>query len=79
MNNPRTHGRHIVDEIGLMRSTPPFPNPIKVDPEIQRLNANILILREVLYQYESDLRHPPLGDSVDRRLDRILQVLDATA
>ena len=28
-------------------------------------------LLEVLYQYESDLRYPPSGDSVERRIARV--------
>lgn len=30
---------------------------------------------ELVYQYQSDLRHPPTSDSVERRLERIAAVL----
>lgn len=32
-------------------------------------------LLELAYQYQSDLRHPPTADSVERRLERIAAVL----
>ena len=32
-------------------------------------------LLELAYQYQSDLRHPPTSDSVERRLERIAAVL----
>ena len=32
-------------------------------------------LLELAYQYQSDLRHPPTADSVERRLQRIAAVL----
>lgn len=32
-------------------------------------------LLELVYQYQSDLRHPPTADSVERRLERIAAVL----
>jgi hypothetical protein len=32
-------------------------------------------LLELAYQYQSDLRHPPTSDSVERRLERIATVL----
>lgn len=32
-------------------------------------------LLELVYQYQSDLRHPPTADSIERRLERIAAVL----
>lgn len=40
-----------------------------------RLIAAAPDLLALVWQYESDLRHPPADDSVQRRLDRIATVL----
>lgn len=40
-----------------------------------RLIAAAPELLELAYQYQSDLRHPPTSDSVERRLERIAAVL----
>lgn len=43
--------------------------------EFARLIAAAPDLLELAYQYQSDLRHPPTADSVERRLERIAAVL----
>lgn len=41
----------------------------------EHLIAAAPAMLEALYQYESDLRHPPTGDSVERRLERVRSVI----
>lgn len=49
------------------------------DPQTQAANARLIAIAPELlglaWQYESDLRHPPSGDSLQRRLERIRAVL----
>lgn len=40
-----------------------------------RLIAAAPEMIEALYQYESDLLHPPTGDSRERRLERVRNVI----
>jgi hypothetical protein len=42
---------------------------------IDRLQSENARMREVLWQYESDLLHPPQDDSRERRIARVREVL----
>jgi len=59
--------------VGLFVSGGPtagWPEYVRAD-----LMAASKDLLELAYQYQSDLRHPPTADSVERRLERIAAVL----
>ena len=42
---------------------------------VQQRDERMQDLLSLAYQYQSDLRHPPTADSVERRLERIAAVL----
>ena len=44
---------------------------------IERLQTQRDKLVELAYQYLSDLRYPPSGDSKERRIERVKTVLEA--
>lgn len=53
--------------------------PARYPREVELANARLIAaapdMLEALWQYESDLLHPPTGDSIERRLQRVRTIL----
>lgn len=68
---PSPVARGFTKEIGCVNG----PQGSKQVAADARLIAAAPELLELAYQYQSDLRHPPTAESVERRLERIAAVL----
>lgn len=62
--------RHMIADL----PSPPGEQPVSLDREREEPPIPCAVM-ECLWQYESDLQHPPEGDSRERRLERVRKVI----
>lgn len=51
---------------------------LRAADEVEALRARVAELEQLAFQYRSDLRRSPVGESLDRRLEAIAKVLGET-